>query len=123
MIVQNDYLYFSHLGVLTMFLLVYLYEKKAWVFGRTIYHNLTQMAKFADCYLPLWQPELINAKKAKHLIPVLEHSLSFLKDQKDKCEKFNPEDGWGSYENLLDFVTYYLQACKDHPNAKISVSH
>ena len=36
--------------------------------------------------------------------------------------KFEPSNGWGKYEDLLDCVKKYLEACISHSDAIVSVS-
>lgn len=40
----------------------------------------------------------------------------------ERFKKFNPENKWGSYESLVDFVRKYISACEENPNASVSVS-
>ena len=39
-----------------------------------------------------------------------------------KYEKFNPKNGWGSYEGLVNFVDNYLNACYEYPSAEVKIS-
>ena len=48
--------------------------------------------------------------------------IAELKSNPEKYKKFNPENGWGSYEGLLSFAEKYLQACEKYPNSIIGVS-
>ncbi len=87
-----------------------------------ITHNLNKMAKEADLYNALWHPEKLNITKAADLIDILREGLHKLKLDPDKYTKFNPENGWGSYETLVEFVDNYLNACYKFPDAEIEVS-
>lgn len=92
------------------------------VFWRNITHNLNKMAMEAGIYEVLWRPEEINVDVAEQLIPLLEAGLDNLVSNPDKFRQFNPSNGWGNYDNLVEFVSAYLQACKDNPDAKVEVS-
>lgn len=92
------------------------------VYSRNITHNLGQMADLAGLYLPLWRPEEKGWKLAKDIIEPLEKGLKFLKSDPALFQAQNPENGWGSYEGLVEFTEEYLQACKDYPEAVITVS-
>ena len=35
---------------------------------------------------------------------------------------FDAANGWGSYEHLIEFVSNYLAACEENPEAEIEVS-
>lgn len=89
------------------------------VFDINITHNLGRMANEAGLYRALWAPEEINATKAKEVLPFLEAGLKRLKEDPEHFKKFNPENGWGDYEGLIEVVEAYLKACKGNPNARI----
>lgn len=36
--------------------------------------------------------------------------------------RFNPENGWGSYDTALDFLRELTDACRRHPKTTIRVS-
>lgn len=91
-------------------------------YDSNITHNLTRMADKAGVYYALWRPEEKGWSKASDLIPVLEKGLKELKAKPDYFKQFNPDNGWGSYENLMEFVENYLSACKEYPDSIISVS-
>jgi hypothetical protein len=89
------------------------------VYSRNITHNLNKMAMEAGIYEALWRPEEIGVTTAKQLVPLLETGLETLRSDPERFEKFNPENGWGDYENLVSFVETYLQACKENPDAEV----
>lgn len=92
------------------------------VYSRNITHNLGRMAGAADIYKALWRPEDIAIERASQLIAPLSDGLMRLRDNPDKFRAYNPENGWGNYEGLVAFVADYLAACKQHPDALVSVS-
>ena len=51
-----------------------------------------------------------------------ENHLLQLMNEPDEFKKYNPPNGWGSYEGLLKFVRDYRNACEDYPDAEIEVS-
>jgi hypothetical protein len=55
-------------------------------------------------------------------VPLLEAGLAKLKADPAHFAKFNAENGWGLYEHFVPFVENYLAACKEHPEAEVSVS-
>lgn len=101
------------------------YEELYWA---NITHNLVKMADQTVLYLALWNPaELVKSKdknkvKAKDIIPHLEIGLLQLKKAPFYYQKFNPKNGWGTYEFLISFVEKYLNACKEYPESDVSVS-
>ena len=60
--------------------------------------------------------------KAKELIEPLRQGLHNLKSEPESYMKFNPENGWGSYDGLVEFVESYLNACYEYPDADVKVS-
>ena len=92
------------------------------VYSANITHNLNTMAGEAGIYEHLWRPDEINITKAKELIEPLREGLHKLKSEPEKYKAFNPSNGWGSYEGLVRFVSNYLDACYENPEADVSVS-
>lgn len=91
------------------------------VFSANITHNLGKMAKSAGIYQALWRPEELGLTKAKELIPLLREGVSRLESNPDLFRKDNPSNGWGTYEQLLNFCTGYLGACENWSEATIRV--
>ena len=92
------------------------------LYSANITHNLTTMADQAGVYQALWRPEEINATKARDLIEPLTKGLELLRNDPDLFKRFNPPNGWGTYEGLVDFVEGYLLACTAFPSAEIEIS-
>lgn len=92
------------------------------VYSANITHNLNTMASEAGIYNYLWKPDEIQITKAKQLINPLREGLHKLKSEPERYKKFNPENGWGSYEGLVKFVENYLNACYEYPDADVEVS-
>ena len=92
------------------------------VYSANITHNLNTMASEAGIYEHLWRPDEIGITKAKQLIEPLSECLHKLKSEPEKYKAFNPSNGWGSYEGLVKFVSNYLDACYENPDADVSVS-
>ena len=92
------------------------------VFGYNITHNLGPMAKAAGIYMELWRPEELGITKAAQLIEPLREGLHRLKVEPNKYKEFNPDNGWGDYEGLVNCVSSYLDACYDYPDADVKAS-
>lgn len=91
------------------------------VYSDHVTHNLLRMAAEADLAYALWYPEELGITKAKDLAPFLEEGLEKLRARKEILAQFNPDNGWGNYETLLEFVENYLRACEQYPKADVSV--
>jgi len=92
------------------------------VYDRNITHNLGKMANAAGVYYACWRPEERGWSKARDLIEPLEAGLRRLRNDPETFKVHNPSNGWGDYDGLVRFVTEYLQACKEYPEARIRVS-
>ena len=92
------------------------------VYWANITHNLNNMAKDAGIYEALWRPEEIGISKAGQLVEPLTQGLALLKSDPARFEKFNPSNGWGSYDALVRFVEKYLAACVEYPQAEVYAS-
>ena len=92
------------------------------VFERNITHNLARMAVVAGLHKPMWRPEEIGARKASDICGLLRGGLIELTQNPGKFKVFNPKNGWGTYDTLVDAVTEYYKACVNNPEAEIEVS-
>lgn len=92
------------------------------VYNSNITHNLGRMASEAGIYECLWRPEEIDITKASQLIEPLEKGIALLKSDPTRFEAFNSSNGWGMYKHFVPWVENYLQACRDNPDADVSVS-
>lgn len=96
-------------------------------FTQTIYegnitHNLNEMAIALDCYYACWRPEEIGITTAEQVIPFLKIAIARLNSDPDLYKKYEPENGWGTVNDLKRFLTSYLQACESWPYAEVGVS-
>ena len=98
------------------------------VYADNITHNLTKMASEVELesgltlYQVLWRPEEVGITHASCLAEYLDEGFNILLSDPEKFKKFNPENGWGSYDGLVNFVYEYRNACWDNPTAEVRVS-
>lgn len=92
------------------------------LYSANITHNLNRMAEAAGIYKHLWRPDEIEITTASELIEPLDAGLQKLSGDPEYYRTFNAPNGWGKYENLVDFVEKYLAACREYPDATVSVS-
>lgn len=92
------------------------------VYQANITHNLNTMARQADLYKYLWRPDENGIKHASELIEPLSEGVIRLRNDPERFKIYNPPNGWGSYEGLIEFVEAYLGACMMYPYAEVSVS-
>lgn len=93
-----------------------------------ITHNLNEMAKHVPVsdtltlYNILWRPDESDLKITDDILEYVAIGVKYLIDHKKELLKYNPDNGWGDYENLLDFSKHVVSACLFHPHCKIEVS-
>jgi len=98
------------------------------VYGGNITHNLGKMAgevKLSNdltLYDILWRPDEHGLKFAKEISELLNEGWNTLLSEPEHFKQWDPENGWGSYEGLVDFVYKYRNACWDNPDAELRVS-
>jgi hypothetical protein len=97
-------------------------EETTTLFHANITHNLNLMAEEVGIYMHLWRPEEIGITHAAQLVKPLSEGLGRLIAAPERYRRFNPTNGWGSYEGMLDFVSRYLAACEQWRTARIEVS-
>lgn len=88
-----------------------------------ITHNLNTMAEKAGIYQALWRSDEIKENiTAGELIPILEEGLAKLKADPEFYKQYNPPNGWGSYDNLVNFTQAVLDEFRVNPDSRVSVS-
>lgn len=117
-------------------------SRNSYIYTDNITHNLNTMADEAGLYEALWRPYKLlagynipendyeaeiefedkNPVYAKDIINHLRIGLKNLVNNPEKYQKLNPENGWGSYEGLIEFTHNYLNACINNPDAQVTVS-
>ena len=90
-------------------------------FHANITHNLGRMASEAGIYKYLWRPDENEIERAHQLIEPLQEGLTRLNADPHHFKTFNPENGWGDYKGLVEFVSEYLSACIESPDAEVRV--
>lgn len=99
-----------------------LVQKPVEVYSANITHNHTVMADAVGIYTHLWRPKELGIATAGELIEPLRAGLELLKSDPARFEAYNSSNGWGLYENFVQFVENYLAACEENPGATIWVS-
>lgn len=93
-----------------------------WVYEANITHNLNTMADACGAYNVVWRPEGNGIQYASQLIEPLAKAIAELESRPDYYKQYNPANGWGTYDVLLQFLQKYLRACADSPTAQVKVS-
>jgi hypothetical protein len=90
------------------------------VYSGNITHNLTEMADACGLYKCLWRPEENGFTVAAQIVPLLQEGLAKLIARPKYYKRFDSPNGWGVYENFVQFVRDTLAACEANPDATIS---
>lgn len=104
-----------------------LVTKPTSVYSANITHNLTKMASAVvfdnqlTLYQILWRPEEVGMYFARDITEWLDKGYQILVSDPHYYKTYNPENGWGSYDGLVQFVREYRNACHDNPDAELSV--
>ena len=94
-------------------------RKECDVFSANITHNLWKMAHAAGIYHHLWHPEAIGVERAGDLIKPLTAGLERLQAAPEVFRALDLQTGRGSYEELVHFVSEYVDACSHNPGASV----
>ena len=90
-----------------------------------ITHNLGKMASnVTPDGKPYTLYDLLWGGKYKHcrdLISKLHVCILYMLMNKEELKKYNPENGWGTYEQLLEFTKEFQMACIDNQDCKIEI--
>lgn len=91
------------------------------VYSTNITHNLNAMADEAGIYNSLWHPDTDGISQAGQLIDLLSRAVSDMHKRPEYYQRFNSQNGWGTYSNFYTLLEKLLDACKKFPDATIEV--
>lgn len=114
------------------------YEEEVSEWHANITHNMGEMAghvpveyKIGDesykatLYEMVWRPDEVGDGVSCCNTTVMEQALrigiAYMVLHRDELERFNPENGWGSYKSFLSWLEAYWDTCRRHPDCKIEV--
>lgn len=94
-----------------------------------ITHNLCKMASHiptldTTLYQIMWRPDEYFKEeniKLSTVLPYLTAGFNYLISHEKELSKYNPENGWGHYENFVYCLPQYIRACYKWPNAVLEV--
>ena len=88
-------------------------------FGFNITHNLIPMWQKAGCYEALY---LSEGKLAINILPSIESAICDMALNRKSYKAMDDENGWGTYEQALEFLQCVYELCTKHPTAIIEIS-
>ena len=89
----------------------------ATIWDRNYTHNTNRMLRAAGFGF-----RDIDGMSAADAVARIEDAIRELKANPDRYREMNPENGWGSYEGILDVLCEFAQACHEHPKTTVAVS-
>lgn len=90
-------------------------------YGATVPQALAPMARAAGLYEVLWTPEQVAIHVAGDMRQFLRKGWATLRLEEGRCRALAPADGWGTYEQLVQFTRELLMACQRTPEALVRV--
>ena len=90
------------------------------VWELNVTHNLVPMARALGVYEAIWCPEDIGCSQAWGILPMLRDAYHTLRADREDYRSYEPGNGWGTVEGMIDVLSDYLRACVQWPHATIS---
>lgn len=89
------------------------------VWEQNITHNLSTLARVTSLYNVLWDS---NEAPTGQALPALRygHQQLCLTVMLGSDKDYLPSNGWGTTENLLDFVKSLIEACEKYSDGTLS---
>ena len=88
----------------------------------SITHNLNKMADAVGLSDVLWEPNKMGIILAYQMIPFLEKGIKKLRENPGKYKAFNAPNGYGKYEDFVNFCDSVLRWCNKYPDAAIEAN-
>lgn len=93
--------------------------RKVEIFDRNITYNLAPM--YYKCIDKELGFKKLNNMSCKEALSILNSAINDLIKNKEEYEKLNPENGWGTYDGLLEAIKDMRNCCEDNPDGIIDV--
>ena len=58
----------------------------------------------------------------KEMVKILTKGIYIMISKRKSLLRYEPENGWGSYDSFLKFLIEYKEACEDNPGCVIEAS-
>ena len=105
-------------------------KKEDWTWVANVTHNMNKMAQniFVSesketLYDYVWKPEERGREiNTTEMAKILTKGIYIMVSNRKKLLRYNPENGWGSYDSFLEFLIKYKETCEDNPGCEIEVS-
>ena len=78
-------------------------------------HNLAPMAKACGLYDIFWSEH--KQTFAEEMLPQLKAGYLMLISNPVRFKKYNPENGFGSYDGFVEMLHGFIKICEENPKA------
>ena len=82
-------------------------------------HTLGKIARRVGIYPFLWRAPEFGIERAEQLIKPLEYSLDYMRNNRELLLPLEPENGWGTLSDFIEFCANLLKVAKEYPQATI----
>ena len=89
------------------------------IFEGNITYNLAPM--YYKCIDKEKGFEKLNNMSCKDALPIIDTAITDMINNEDEYRKLNPENGCGSYEDLLKQLKEIENCCKNNPDGVIEI--
>jgi len=69
------------------------------------------------------RPSAWDGKRSADILPILKQGVERLKTHEEEYRCFQPENGWGTVETTIDFLSQIISNCEKYPTAIIEVDY
>jgi hypothetical protein len=90
------------------------------VFEEDMTHNVAGMAKAAGLYEAIWHPYRFSDQSPGAMAERLREGLAKLKADEATIRPLEPSNGWGTYDDFVEFVERLIRVCETFPNAEVT---
>lgn len=94
-------------------------KRETEIYERNVTYNLAKM--YYKCIDKEKGFKKLDGMNCKEALPIVENAIIDMLVNADEYKKLNPENGWGSYEGLLETLQEIRKCCKENFDGKISV--
>ena len=91
------------------------------VFAEGINHNVGCIARHIGVHRCLWRAPEKGFRKASQLTQPLRDALDMIRAHRESLRMIEAPNGFGTVEQLEDFLLRLHQACVKHPEAELEV--
>lgn len=94
-------------------------KRETEIYESNVTYNLAKM--YYKCIDKEKGFKKLDGMNCKEALPIVENAIRDMLVNADEYRKLNPENGWGSYEGLLETLQGIRRCCQENFDGKISV--